>query len=222
MSLPGGFQIQPPNGNLPTPALPVYNAVSYATVLHDADYATIFGDDLALSPGSAQVLLNGTTAPLLYQSPTQLNFQVPSGFPVGPATMVVSNGTFSALPIYVQIDSPPALIEVPAASATAPAVSNAAGAAVQAVNPGDLVSVQVTNVDPGIVNAPNRVQVTLSGVPMSVIGVTQVSAAAGGQPASAGVFQVQFAVTQSFAGWQVPLVVCVDGSPSLSISLTAM
>jgi len=74
------------------------------------------------------------------------------------------------------------------------------------------VSVQVTNVDPGIVNAPNRVAVTLSGVPMAVQSVTAV----GG-----GVFQIQFAVTQSFAGWQVPLVVCVDGSPSLAIQVVA-
>jgi len=70
----------------------------------------------------------------------------------------------------------------------------------------------VTNVDPGIVNAPSRVAVTLSGVPMAVESVTAV----GG-----GVFQIQFAVTQSFAGWQVPLVVSVDGSPSLAIQVIA-
>jgi hypothetical protein len=56
---------------------------------------------------------------------------------------------------------------------------------------------------------------------MSVLSVTQVSAAANGQPASSGVFQIQFAVTQSFAGSVVPLVVYVDGSPSLSIPVTA-
>jgi hypothetical protein len=36
------------------------------------------------------------------------------------------------------------------------------------------------------------------------------------------VFQIQFAVTQSFAGWQVPLVVLVDGSPSLAIQVIAL
>jgi uncharacterized protein (TIGR03437 family) len=83
---------------------------------------------------------------------------------------------------------------------------------VQAVNPGDVVTVQVTNVDAGIVTTPSRVMVTLSGVPMAVLNV----AAVGG-----GVFQIQFAVTQSFAGWQVPLVVLVDGSPSLATQVTA-
>jgi uncharacterized protein (TIGR03437 family) len=225
ISMPGGFQIGPPNGNLPTPALPVFNALSYATVLHDADYGALFGANLALTSTSAQVLMNGIAMPLLYESPDQINFQIPAGFPVGPATMVVTNGAAvdgSSFPIYVQIDSPPALIEVPQAAAGSSVLLNAAGAAVQLVSPGDIVSVQVTNVDAGIVNAPNRVQVTLSGVPMAVLSVTPASAAAGsGQPAPAGVFQVQFAVTQSFAGWPVPLVVSVDQSPSLPVQVTA-
>jgi uncharacterized protein (TIGR03437 family) len=188
----------------------VYNAVSYATVLHDADYGSIFGSNLAMTPTSAQVLLNGVAAPVLYASPTQINFQIPAGFPVGPATLQVSNGSANAYPVYLQIDSSPAVIDVPPpASSTA---SNGSNAAVETVTPGQVVSVQVTNVDPGIVNAPNRVAVTLSGVPMAVQSVTAV----GG-----GVFQIQFAVTQSFAGWQVPLVVCVDGSPSLAIQVIA-
>ena len=207
---PAAFQVQPANTGLPTPALPIYNAVSYATVLHDADYGSIFGSNLAVTPTSAQVLLNGVAAPVLYASPTQINFQIPSGFPVGPATLQVSNGSVSAYPLYLEIDSSPAVIAVPlAAGVTATAGSNAA---VETVTPGQVASVQVTNVDPEIVNAPKRVAVTLSGVPMAVQSVTAV----GG-----GVFQIQFAVTQSFAGWQVPLVVLVDGSPSLSVPVIA-
>ena len=205
------FQVQPPNMNLPTPALPVYNAVSYATVLHDTDYGSIFGSNLSLTPTSAQVLLNGQTVPVLYASPYQINFQIPASFPVGPATLQVNNGSVSAYPVYLEIDSSPAVIEMPPpASNAAPSGSNTA---VETVSPGQVVSVQVTNVDPGIVNAPNRVAVTLSGVPMAVQSVTAV----GG-----GVFQIQFAVTQSFAGWQVPLVVLVDGSPSLAIQVIAL
>jgi uncharacterized protein (TIGR03437 family) len=206
---PAAFQVQPPNMTLPTPALPVFNAVSYATVLHDADYGSIFGSNLAIG-STAQVLLNGQAAPVLYASPTQINFQIPAGFPVGPATLQVNNGSVNAYPVYLEIDGAPAVISVPASSPSA--VSNGAGSAVQVVNPGDVDSVQVTNVDPGIVNTPSRVAVTLSGVPMAVQGVTSL----GG-----GVFQIQFAVTQSFGGWQVPLVVLVDGSPSLAIQVTA-
>jgi len=207
---PAAFQIQPPNSNLPTPALPVFNAISYATVLHDADYGSIFGSNLALTPTSAQVLLNGQAAPVLYASANQINFQIPPGFPVGPATLQVSNGAVSAFPVYLQIDGAPAAIVAPSGSS---AVTNAAGVAAPAVSPGDVASVQVSYGDPSIVNAPNRVQVTLSGVPMPVLSVT---------PVSAGLYQIQFAVTQSFAGWQVPLVVSVNGSPSLAVQITAL
>jgi uncharacterized protein (TIGR03437 family) len=207
ISKPMAFQIQPANINLPAPALPIYNALSYATVLHGADYATIFGANLAVTPTSPQVLLNGTPAPIVYGSANQINFQIPAGFPVGPATMQVNNGVASAFPIYVQIDSPPAVINVPSGDP----VAGASISPVQVTNPGDILNLQVTNVDPAIVNSPNRVQVTLSGVPMTVLSVTAVSST---------VFQIQFAVTQSFAGWQVPLVVTVDGSPSLALQVT--
>ena len=209
MEQQAAFQIQPSNMNLPTPALPVFNAVSYATVLHDADYASIFGSNLSTGSG-AQILLNGAAVPVLYSSANQINFQIPAGTPVGPSTLQVNNGSVNAYPVYLQIDSSPAVISLPASGASA--VSTSAGAPTMVVTPGEIASVQVTNVDPGIVNAPNRVTVTLSGVPMAVQSV----AALGG-----GVFQIQFAVTQSFAGWQVPLVVLVDGSPSLSVPVTA-
>jgi uncharacterized protein (TIGR03437 family) len=211
-SQPSAFQVLPPNFNLPTPALPVYNAVNYATVLHDADYGSIFGSNLAVSPTSAQVSLNGVAVPVLYAAPTQINFQIPVGFPVGPATLQVTNGATSAFPVYLQIDRAPAVIVVPPAGSAATPLSNASGGPVEAVNPGDVVNVQVTNVDPGIVTSPNRVQVKISGVPMAVSSVTA---------EGSGVYQIQFAVTQSFAGWQVPLVVSVDGSPSLAIQITA-
>jgi uncharacterized protein (TIGR03437 family) len=212
VSQPSAFQVQPPNFNLPTPALPVYNAVNYATVLHDADYGTIFGSNLAVSPTSAQVSLNGVALPVLYAAPSQINFQIPAAFPVGPATLQVTNGATSAFPVYLQIDRAPALIVVPPAGSGATPLSNASGGPVETVNPGDVVDVQVTNVDPAIVTSPNRVQVKVSGVPMAVSSVTA---------EGSGVYQIQFAVTQSFAGWQVPLVVSVDGSPSLAIQITA-
>jgi uncharacterized protein (TIGR03437 family) len=205
ISAPAAFQVQPPNGSLPAMALPVDNGVSYAPSLHPGDYGTIFGANLAATPASAQVVLNGAAAPLAYASASQINFIIPAATPVGQATLVVSNGPASTYPVMLQIDAPQPVIE----------------AAVAATNPGDIVNVQVTNVDPGIVTAPSRVQVTMSRVPMNVLGVTQVSAAANGQPGSSGVFQIQFAVTQSFAASEVPLVVLVDGSPSTAVDVTA-
>jgi hypothetical protein len=197
VSAPAAFQIQPPNTNLPAIVLPVDNAVTYAPSLHAGDYGSIFGANLETSPSSAQVILNGTAEPPEYASASQLNFLIPAGFPVGPATLVVGNGPASTFPVMLQIDSPAPVIAAPVVAVT---------------NPGDIVNVQVTNVDPGIVTAPNRVQVTMSRVPMNVLSVS---------PVSAGIFQIQFAVTQSFAGSEVPLVVLVDGSPSAAVEVTA-
>jgi IPT/TIG domain len=102
---PVAFQVLPPNTGIPTPALPVYNAVSYATELHDADYSSIFGSNLSLVPNGAVVTLNGVAAPVLYSSSDQINFQIPPGTPVGPATLQLNNGSTNAFPVYLEIDS---------------------------------------------------------------------------------------------------------------------
>ena len=44
---------------------------------------------------------------------------------------------------------------------------------------------------------------TVAGMPMTVVGIT---------PAANGQFQIQFILSQSFSGAQVPVVVWVDGS----------
>lgn len=218
---PVAFQILPASGTLPTLALPVYNAVTYATALHAGDYATIFGAALALgsgTPGSATVVtLNGAAVPVVYASATQVNFVIPAGFATGPATLVVSNGLGSTAPVLIQIDGPQPVI-------AAGTVANAAGVALDtntAANPGDILSLEVTNVDPSVISALNRVQVRISGVPMTVLSVTQIAAASAGQAASTAVLQVQFADAQSFGSSQVPLVVSVDGSASAAVTITA-
>jgi uncharacterized protein (TIGR03437 family) len=146
-----------------------------------------------------------------------VNFIVPAGFPTGAATLVVSNGLAATAPVMLQIDGP-------APAINAGAVINAAGVtldAATAANPGDILNVQITNVDPSVASAPGRVQVRISGVRMPVLGVTQITAAATGQPASSGVLQVQFADTQSFGDSPVPLVVSVDGSAGAAVTITA-
>ena len=183
----------------------MFNAVSYATVLHDADYGSIFGANLAMG-NSAQVLLNGQPAPLLYASANQINFQIPANFPVGTATLQVNNGSASAFPVYIQVDSPPGS-----------AGRDAAGRRHRRDDPdhqsrrrGERGGEQRQRFDHrGF--AECRVGDAL-GVPMAVQSVTAVSA---------GTYQIQFAVTQSFAGWTVPMVVSVDGSPSLAAPVMA-
>jgi uncharacterized protein (TIGR03437 family) len=212
---PAAFEILPASGALPTLALPVYNAITYATTLHAGDYASVFGSGLALGSGITVVTLNGAAVPVVYASSTQANFIIPGGFASGPATLVVSNGSAATAPVLLQIDGPPPIIG---------AVANASGVALDAntaANPGDILSVQLTNVDPSVAGALTRVQVRISGVFMTVLSVTQIAAAPAGQAASTAVLQIQFADTQSFGSSQVPLVVSVDGSASAAVTITA-
>ena len=84
----------------------VVNAASYSTdaTLSPGSLASLFGLSLASSTagatslplpatlGGVQVLVNGTPAPLLYVSPTQINFQIPYEALGGNATVVVVSG----------------------------------------------------------------------------------------------------------------------------------
>jgi uncharacterized protein (TIGR03437 family) len=99
----------------------VGNAASYATItgpghaLARGSIATIFGKGLSLTPVVAQssplpTTLNGTTvniggfsAPLLYVSPDQVNFQVPVETPVSRVPVTVSTAAGTSAPALVDI-----------------------------------------------------------------------------------------------------------------------
>lgn len=108
-----GFSVSASATVTVTPAVPlptiagggVVNAASYQPSLAPLALASIFGSNLSQSPlgaavlpltatlGGTQVLFNGFPAPLVYVSPTQVNWQIPSNAPVGTATVqVIQNG----------------------------------------------------------------------------------------------------------------------------------
>ncbi len=205
MSQPSAFQIQPVNPALPAIAFVLNGVTNLPGPFNPSGYVTLYGTNLAPSPANLQLALNGAAIPVLYASATQINFQIPASFSAGSATLNLNNGAASAFPVRFEIDNPPPAI----------AGVSVAGAAVDAThpaNPGDVLSVLATGLDPAAAAGAGRVQVTVSGVPMTVQQIT---------PAPAGAFQIQFALSQSFGGAQVPLVVAVDGSPSAPFLIAA-
>jgi trimeric autotransporter adhesin len=79
----------------------VVNAASFATQVSPGALATVFGSNFALrnasakaplplSLGGVSVSVNGQSAPLLYVTPTQVNFQVPWETTLGSATITVN------------------------------------------------------------------------------------------------------------------------------------
>jgi uncharacterized protein (TIGR03437 family) len=199
LTQPFAFQTQPVNPSLPSIGLPIANAVPTQQTVYPGAIAAIYGSNLALSPAAAQVTLNNVPVQILYASAAQINFVIPAGFPTGPATLNLNNGSASAFPVLLQIGNPPPAIT---------AVTNVSGVPLSAGSPAgvsDILNVMVAGLDQTVPANPSRLQVTISGISMPVLGIA---------PASNGQFQIQIILTQSFAGAQVPLSVSVDGSSS--------
>jgi hypothetical protein len=108
MSQPLGFQIQPANPALPSVAWPAVNAVTGGAI-YPGSYASIFPVNGTQFPAGMQLTLNGAPAAILYNSPTQINFAIPAGFPLGPAVLSAINAGNIAN-IVVEVDSPSAPI----------------------------------------------------------------------------------------------------------------
>jgi len=206
LSQANAFQVMPKN-----PSLPVISAVANANTAQQTIYpgvfASIYGVNLANSPSSVQVTLEGQ--PMTLQPggvfPGQVNFLIPANFPAGTAILRLNNGTAAANPIVVQIDVAPPTIQ---------SVTNASGVAYDAAHPAfsqDVVNIYVSNLDPTVPANPSRLQVTVNGQSMPVQGLT---AAANGQT------QITFVLTQSFGGVLANLAVVVDGSSSAPFPLT--
>jgi uncharacterized protein (TIGR03437 family) len=159
---------------------------------------------MATPQATVQLTLNDAPVPLQFVSANQINFTIPTGFPTGLATLKLNNGSLLAAPVMVEIDSPPPVIAQ---------VNNQSNLALNggSVGAGDVLNVVVTGLDPGVLTNPGRVQVTVSGVTMPVLGISSLGN---------GQFQIQFILTQWFGATQVPLMVWVDGSSSQSATIT--
>jgi uncharacterized protein (TIGR03437 family) len=201
LSQPNAFQVLPRNSSLPVISA-VGNANTAQQTIYPGVFASIYGINLALSSSGVQVTLGGQPMTLQPNGvlPGQVNFLIPSNFPTGAAILRLNNGNLAANPVVVQIDVPPPTIQT---------VTNASGVPYDATHPAssqDVVSIYVFNLDPTVLAAPSRLQVTINGQPMTVQSLT---------PAANGLTQITFVLTQSFGGLVVNLAVVVDGSSSV-------
>jgi uncharacterized protein (TIGR03437 family) len=200
------FQTQSVRPGLPVIALPFVNSDPTQQTIYPGSIASVYGQNLVTA--GVQLTLNDTPLQLQFISPTQINFIVPAGFPAGPATLKLNNGSAIAFPVMVQIDiQPPVIVQVTNQSSTA--LTGASQATTAAA--GDMVNVLVSGLDPTVVSNPSRLQLTVSGVPMPVLGIT---------PAANNQFVIEFIVAQSFGSTQVPVMVWVDGSSSQAVNIT--
>jgi uncharacterized protein (TIGR03437 family) len=194
-----GFQVMPANPNLPVIGLPVTNAFyPVQNSLYPGSTASMYGQNLQAATSTPAITVAGQSAQILYTSPTQINFVIPAGVPTGPAVLTLQG----ALPIVVQIDPPPPVI-VGTASAAGVALGGSEPPA-----PGDTITLTVTGMDPAVVSAPSRVAVAEGGVSIPVFTIQQPKDASGD-------LLMQFALTASVTGQQVPVTVSLDGDLSM-------
>src|ERR1035441_7647443 len=158
------FQTQPPSPSLPSIGLPIVNAVPTQQTLYPGAFAAVYGSNLAVLPTAAQVTLNHVPLQIQFASAAQINFLIPPGFPVGPATLNLNNGLASAFPVVVQIGNPRAIVT---------GVTNVSGVALDASHSagmGDILNVLVAGLDPTVPGNLSRLQVTVTGAAPQVLG----------------------------------------------------
>jgi uncharacterized protein (TIGR03437 family) len=194
-----GFQVIPANPSLAIISLPVTNAFyPVQNSLYPGSIASLYGQTLQAAGSTPGITLAGQNAQILYTSPTQINFVIPVGVPAGPAVLTLQG----ALPLVLQIDPPPPVI-VGAASAAGVALGAAQSAA-----PGNTITLIVTGLDPAVLSAASRVGVAEGGVSIPVFTIQQAQD-------NSGDLLIQFALTASVTGQQVPVTVSLDGDLSM-------
>jgi hypothetical protein len=182
------FQTLPANPAPPFVAS-VANGIEGQSTLYGDGYASIDGANLGMSRASVRVTLNGEPALVVYGSESQINFLVPSDLPAGLTNLVVNNGLADSPPLAVQIGLTP------------PMIVGIALAPVQPANPATaLWNVQVTGLDPTVLDNPSRLRVTVGTANMTIVQIL---------PQDGGVYLIQVQLTQGATG---AVTVWVDGS----------
>jgi uncharacterized protein (TIGR03437 family) len=220
--------------------LAVVNASNYVQSIALNSIATAFGKNLATGSysataqplptnlGGTTVTVNGTPAPLIYVSPTQINFIVPVGTTAGSASVSVNtNGTNVANGLVSISRSMPGIF-----TATADGKGTPAGHSTSdGVNLQLLANPDGTPrpVGAGTSAAPNylilygtgfRLRTSLSAVQVTIGGVPAQVQFAGAQPDYTGLDQLNVVLPSSLRGrGNVDVVVKVDGNQANVVTI---
>jgi uncharacterized protein (TIGR03437 family) len=217
----------------------VVNSASYTPgTLAPGSLGTIFGSSLATTTaaassfplpttlGSATVYVNDLPAPVLFVSPTQINFQVPWTATAGPGSVVViASGAVSNYSGLQIAQTAPGLFSD---------VRSSAWATAQPVHAGEYITIYgtglgaVNNPPPTGASLPDGALATLQTTPTVTIGGVQAAVSfAGLAPPgqnpfySAGLYQINALVAGNTPlGQSVPVVVSAGGTQSNTVNIT--
>jgi uncharacterized protein (TIGR03437 family) len=218
----------------------VVNAASFTAKFSPGALASVFGSNftgagldaigtlpLASSLGGVSVLVNGVAAPVLYESPTQINFQIPWETKAGSATVVVSTNGFasSTANITVLAAAPELFVQ-----GTHAIVQNSDYSLNSSSNPakaGATLLAYLTGAGPvsnqpadGTAAGSNPLSSVTSAVTATIGGQTAAVSFAGLAPGFVGLWQANIVVPSGVTQGDLPLVVTAGGQSSNSANVS--
>lgn len=223
------------------PQQAVVNGASFQPLMVAAgSLFSIFGTGLSASTATAetlplpttlgqiQVLVNGTSAPLVYVSGGQINAQMPVNVPTGqPVTLTVTNGGTTSNTVTLNVPpAAPGIFTVNGAQAVVQNPNGSINSSTSPAHPGDVLTAYLTG--GGAVNS--AAWTTGAASPAGAASVTvSYALTVGGQPAQVqylgltpgfvGLYQANFTVPSLAAG-QYPIVVTMAGNTSNAATVT--
>ena len=223
----------------------IVNAASFTAPLARCGLASLFGTNLADTPasapslplpttlGGAQVVVNGAAAPLIYVSPSQINFQVPCEMPLNGAVGVyVTNGggMSTAQSATIAPYAPGVFTYARTATAMDPIivhVDNSLVTPTKPANPGEVLIVYATGVGnlnhmpvTGAASPTSPLSAAVDLPTVTVGGAAASVAFAGLTPGFVGLVQINIQLPSTYpAGSSLPLVVSFAGAASPAVNL---
>jgi uncharacterized protein (TIGR03437 family) len=217
-----GIALRPPAANGPAiQALGVVDAASGSIILAPGTIASMFGSNLTGS-GKITVTVNGVSAPLLFTSAAQINFQVPFETITSGAAVVVNTSAGSS-EAFVQI-SPAA----PGIYSGQP-IAHANGSAVTPASPavaGEVITIIASGLGDTTPGSATGIAALAQPLPLQhsvtafVNGVSAAATAAGQIPGQIGVYFVSLTVPANAAvTGNVPLAIVANSRLSNTVTL---
>jgi uncharacterized protein (TIGR03437 family) len=233
-------------GSAQTPQISgVENAANFQPTSAPGGLITIFGTNLATGTSQAQALplptnllgttvyINGTPAPLLYVSPSQINAQVPYEIaaPTSASVSVEVNQVKSASSLVTIAQAAPAIFTLTSWGTGSGAILNTNYSVIMdnnPVQPGQIVQIYATGLgatEPAVeTGASGNGQPTIQTVTATIGGVNAPVTFAGAAPGFVGLDQVNAMVPNSIGTGAQPVVISVNGvqsSPNVTISVVS-
>ncbi len=213
----------------------VTNGASFSTAVSPGQLATVFGQTLLTTKNTASILplpvslagisvtVNSIAAPLLYADSQQINFQIPWETAAGQATVVVTHGSATSLPVNFTVSAAaPGIFTYGNNRAVAQNYpSGELNGPSAPVSAGNVITVYLTGIGPVTIPGSDGVATPATAISKATLPFT---AAMGGQlapvsflgltPLFVGLAQANISVPTGLASGDYPLVISVGGVAS--------